>query len=99
MKQPMLYVDFNEMLESNLVLLSTEDTKPDSSGEAVSLHEGLEVIVYTNDTDDNGNVDNLVASGVVERNNSTTGWAAHVKWCCRIDSRGIRHESELARTD
>ena len=95
MKKPMLYVDFNEILESNLVLLSAEDTKTDSRGEAVSLHKGLEVIVYMDDTDDNGNADNLMAHGVVERNNSITGWAAHVKWCCRIDSGGIRHESEL----
>ena len=24
-----------------------------------------------------------------------SGWAAHVKWCCRIDANGIRHQSEL----
>ena len=95
MKKPMLYVDFNEMLESNLVLLSVEDIKTDSRGGVVSLHEGLEVIVYMDDSDGNGNADNLVARGVVERNNSTIGWAAHVKWCCRICSGGIRHESEL----
>ncbi len=95
MKKSMFYVDFNEMVESNLVLLSVGDIMTDSSGEAVSLREGLEVVVYTDDTDDNGNVDNLVANGVVERNTSTTGWAGHVKWCCRIDSSGIRHESAL----
>ena len=95
MKKPMLYVDFNEMLESNLVLLSAGDTKTDSRGEVVSLREGLEVVVYMDDMDDNGNIDNLVASGVVERNTSTTGWAGHVKWCCRIDSSGIRYESAL----
>jgi hypothetical protein len=93
MQKPMLYVDFNEMLESNLVLLSTEDTKIDSHGDVVSLWEGLEVVVYMDDTDANGNIDNLVARGVVEKN-LTTGWAAHVKWCCRIDSDGIKHESE-----
>ena len=96
MTRAMIYVDFNEMVESNLVLLSANDTKVDSCGESVLLHEGLEVLVYMNDGDDNGNVDNLVASGVVERNTSTASWAARVKWCCRIDSIGIRHESELA---
>ena len=95
MKKPMIYVDFNEMVESNLVLLSADDTKIDSRGESVLLYEGLEVLMYMNDTDANGNVDNLVASGVVERNTSTSCWAARVKWCCRIDSVGIRHESEL----
>ena len=63
MKKPMIYVDFNEMVESNLVLLSADDTKIDSRGESVLLYEGLEVLMYMNDTDANGNVDNLVASG------------------------------------
>jgi hypothetical protein len=42
----MLKVDFNEMLDSNLVLLSAEDTKLNSLGELVSLHEGLLVRRY-----------------------------------------------------
>ena len=95
MDKPMLYVDFNEMVEPNLVLLSAQDTKNDSFGKSVSLREGLKVIVYMEDTDESGNVDNLVASGVVEKNELTTGWANHVKWCCRIDGGGIRHQSEI----
>ena len=94
MKKPIFYVDFNEMVEPNLVLLSREVVIFDSHGEAISLHEGLEVIVFTDDTDDDGRVDNLVARGIVERN-KTDGWASHVNWCCRIDSDGIRHESEV----
>ena len=42
MKKPILYVDFNEMLESNLVLLSAGDDKTDAQGTAVLLYEGLE---------------------------------------------------------
>ena len=95
MKKPMVYVDFNEMLDSNLVLLSAHDTKTAANGDVVSLYEGLEVVVYMDDTDNNGASDNLVAHGVVERNPSVAGWAAQVKWCCRIDGSGVRHESEL----
>jgi hypothetical protein len=94
MTKPMLYVDFNEMLESNLVLLSAADTKVSSNGEVVSLCDGLEVTLYMDDTDEHGDPDNLVATGVVEAN-QTAGWGAHVKWCCRIDAKGIRHQSEL----
>jgi hypothetical protein len=94
MNKPMLYVDFNEMLESNLVLLSVFDTKIASDGAVVPLSDGLEVAVYMDDLDEHGNPDNLVATGVVETNR-TTGWGAHVKWCCRIDANGIRHLSEL----
>lgn len=95
MQKPMLYVDFNEMLESNLVLLSPADEKADVHGEAILLCEGLEVTVCMEDTDNTGNVDNLVANGVVEMNRSTASWAVHVKWCCRLDDGGIRHESEI----
>ncbi len=92
---PMLKVDFNEMLDSNLVLLSADDAKLNSRGELVSLHEGLPVTVYMEDTDEDGSVDNLVAKGIVVRNRSEVGWASNAKWCCKIDDHGIRHESEL----
>jgi hypothetical protein len=94
-EKPILYVDFNEMLELNLVLLSPADEKADVHGKAVLLREGLEVTVCMDDLDSAGNIDTLVASGVVEMNRSTVSWAVHVKWCCRLDDCGIRHESEL----
>lgn len=37
MKQPRIPVDFNEMLDADLVLLSQNDTKVDSSGREVVL--------------------------------------------------------------
>ena len=96
MNRPRLEVDFNETIDFNLVLLSKGDTQPSSTGEIVVLHEGLPIEVYSGDVGDNGEPDNLVAYGIVERN-TKTGWASHVKWCCRIDSNGIRHESDLKR--
>jgi hypothetical protein len=94
MTKPVFLVDFNEMLEPDLVLLAKEDTKIDSHGVVVPLKAGMEVALYMDDTGANGHPDNLVASGVVELNRST-GWSAHVKWCCRIDVNGVRHQSEL----
>jgi hypothetical protein len=64
------------------------------NGEVVSLYDGLEVTAYMDDAHIAGGPDKLVASGVVEKN-SHGGWASGTKWCCRIDSRGIRHESEV----
>lgn len=97
MPQPIFYVDFNEMVDAETVLLSAVDTKVDASGVTVHLHEGMFVRVYMNDLDENGNVDNLVAEGVVVRNTGA-GWHAHVKWCCRIDGNGVRAQSEVDRT-
>lgn len=92
MDRPRLYVDFNEMLERDLVLLSKADTNVDSAGVTIVLREGLRVYVYQDDLDEFGREDNLIAEGVVE-SCSGSGWAAAAKWCCRIDG-GVRHESE-----
>lgn len=94
MSRPVFYVDFNEMVDADTVLLSAEDTKVDVSGVIAQLHEGMLVSVYMNDEDENGNIDNLVAEGIVVRN-TEAGWSAHVKWCCRIDSNGIRVQSNI----
>jgi lysophospholipase L1-like esterase len=97
MHKPYFYVDFNEMVDANTVLLSAGDSKVDARGVTVQLREGMLVSVYMDDLDENGNVDNLVANGVVTKN-TEAGWAAHVKWCCRIDSDGIRPQSGITRS-
>lgn len=94
MPAPIFYVDFNEMVDDNTVLLSSDDSKVDASGICVQLHEGMLVSVYMNDLDEHGNVDNLVARGAVVRN-TQDGWSSHVKWCCRIDPDGIRQRSTI----
>lgn len=94
MKQPRIPVDFNEMLESDLVLLSRTDTRTDSSGAVIVLSEGLVVRIYEDDVGADGRPDNLIADGTVERKKSDVKWAGQTTWCCRIDAQGIRHESE-----
>jgi hypothetical protein len=96
MKRPRFYVDFNEMVTDNVVLLSQTDTKRDASGAMIELREGLNVDVYSDDLDEHGNPDALIVSGTVERNDRAD-WLSRAKWCCRIDSDGIRHQSDLAR--
>lgn len=93
MSRPLLSVDFNEMLEPDLVLLSVDDRTSDAQGQIILLREGLEIDIYSDDVEDRSNP--LVARGVVERNNTAATWAAHVKWCCRIDAAGIHYQSDL----
>lgn len=94
MTVPILYVDFNEMLAPDLVLLSAGDAKKAYDGTVVVLREGMEVEVYMDDPDIDGTPDNLVATGRVEANVDTT-WSGRVKWCCRIDAQGIRRRAVL----
>lgn len=86
-----LYVDFNELIEDDLVLLSQQDVKLDYKGNLVSLFPGKRVEIYMDDIDENGVRDNLIARGIVELNN--TGIFPICKWCCRIDGNGIKRES------
>lgn len=81
--RPRILVDFNAMVDPHTVLLSREDTKVDSAGNVVELHEGLRVYLYMPDAED-GTPTNLIAMGIVELNRAND-WSARVKWCCRID--------------
>jgi hypothetical protein len=96
MDRPRIYVDFNEMLDVDLVLLSKTDTTPDSDGNLVELREGMRVCIYSEDIGDDGEPDNLIADGIAERN-ARSDWSSPARWCCRIDAAGIRHESDLSR--
>jgi len=93
-KKSRIYVDFNEMID--LVLLSKYDFKLNSNGENIKMIEGKKIDIYMDDENDKGFKDNLIASGIVERNNS--GIFEVAKWCCRIDENGIQHESDIIST-
>lgn len=93
--KPKLYVDFNEMIDDDLVLLSQNDTKLDFEGNEILLFEGLEIDIYMDDLDESGVKDDLIASGKAVRNN--TEFFTYVKWLCKIDENGIQLQSELGK--
>lgn len=93
MNLPRVYVDFNEMPTEDEVLLSKEDSKADSSGTVIEFAEGMVVAVYSEDFDEDGNQDNLIAEGTAQRNHHG-GWTSAAKWLLKINDRGIRHESD-----
>lgn len=93
-EKPRIYVDFNEMIDFNIVLLSKDDFKVNSKGDKIKMIEGDKIDIYMDDENDQGQKDNLVASGIIERNNS--GIFEVAKWVCRIDQNGIQHESEIS---
>jgi hypothetical protein len=58
----------------------------------IVVREGVAASAFDEDVDDNGNPDNLIASGVVER---PPYWLRcnGSRWVLRIDRNGVRHES------
>lgn len=70
MSKARIYVDFNELVTDNIVLLSKNDTKADSQGNIITFYEGMPVSIYSEDISDNGQVDNLVAEGIAIKKRS-----------------------------
>ena len=96
MKQARIYVDFNEIIEEDLVVLSETDTKEDSKGNKIELKEGLKVKLYSDDLCSCNESDNLIAEGVVELN-AFGNWDREPKWNCRINKYGIYNESQKVK--
>ena len=83
--RPRIAVDFNEMIEQDLVLLAADDTVVDSTGERVVLR--ARVYLYMDDADEKGNPTYLLASGIAERHHAND-WSGRARWRCRIDEWG-----------
>ena len=93
MKSTRVRADFNGLF-GNILCLSHEATCPDDAGAAVLLREGLTLTAFDQDADENGNRNDLIASGVVEP--SPSGLRCNgSRWVLRIDEKGVRHESDL----
>ncbi len=90
-----LPVDFNEMIDYDMVMLSQTDTKTDCLGNMVTLYEGMSVIVYEEDRYSDGDIEYLFAEGVVIRHDlARYPVFPHVKWFCQINANGIQNCSE-----
>ena len=89
--KPRIRVDFNEMVENDLVLLSKIDAKENTAGEIIQLIEGASVAIYEHNYYDDGLEEYLLADGVVEfnKNYNSEDWTSVCKWNCRINNNGI----------
>lgn len=93
-ERPRVSVDFNELIEPELVLLARDDHRVDTAGGHLSLYEGRTVHLVMDDLDDDGAPDPLFATAVVERA-PRTPHTHGAKWCGRLTAAGLRHRSEL----
>jgi hypothetical protein len=89
-----LHADFNGLF-GNLLCLSQEDSCLDETGNAVVLRKGMKVTAFDEDSDENGNRDDLLASGTVEPAPGSLAREGS-KWVLVIDENGVRHQSDLA---
>ncbi len=96
MDKARVYVDLNEMVTDDIVLLSKDDTKIDSMGSTITFYEGMPVSLYSDDASDSGETDNLIFEGTAIKYDlkNYPCWC-HVKWCARIDWNSLMHESDM----
>jgi hypothetical protein len=89
-----VFVD-EDVPAGNVQLLCLSHTKDvvDESGALVQLRPGMILTAFEPDIDENDLPDNLLATGVVE---PAPSWLScrGSQWVLRLDSRGVRHESD-----
>lgn len=96
MDKARIYIDFNEMVTDDIVLLSKDDVEVDSQGNIVTFYEEMPVSIYSDDASLTGEQDHLLAEGVAMKYDLSNypNWR-HVKWCVRIDWNSLMHESDI----
>ena len=90
--KPKIEVNFNEIIDDFKILLSQSDMIIDSEGNEILLKEGLEIDIFDPDYDEQNNRDDIVANGFVTE--CVNQLYKQVKWCCKIDKKGIKHISD-----
>ena len=76
-----------------MLCLTHSETAPDERGEPIPLREGMQVLAFDEDMDEEGNPDRLIATGTVAR---PPDWLQHSgsRWVLVLDDRDVRHESD-----
>lgn len=80
MSMPLIYADFMKNDYENRLLLTCIGTYKDLEKYNISLKDGLKLVFYNEDEDDNGNRDDLVVEGIVEYDKENERWAARIVW-------------------
>jgi hypothetical protein len=86
-----VYADFQNLDDENRLRLVCAGTRRDLERQQIHLREGMALTLYTDDADDAGQPDELLADGVVQYNEQEKCWVAAIDW------QAIRHRSEQVR--
>lgn len=86
---PRVYADFNKQDKEGRLVLTCSGTQQDLLRLGLVLSDGLKVLFYADDTDENGNPDDIEVEGVVKYDLTKKRWVAFIR------HEDIRHASEL----
>lgn len=94
---PRIRVDFNEQVDSNLVLLAKGDLVTCEDGSKLVLQAGLPVIAFEYNEYADGTTEYLYVQGYAERNDPAKNgeWTRNAQWCCRFSGEVQFSESRM----
>lgn len=87
---PRVYADFQNLDDEHRLRLTCSGTTRDLERLGLSLREGLNLTLYTDDEDASGRPDELRAEAVVHYDKAQQCWVATIDWSA------LRHASEDA---
>jgi hypothetical protein len=85
-----LWADFNANSENGL-RLSCKGTIDDLLSQGIELKEGMKLLVWDEDFDENNRPDNLIVEAIAKYNYKLKVWEAVFEWG------KIKHESDLKK--
>ena len=80
MVTPRIYADFQNLDDASHLCLTSAGTFRDLERQGIHLREGLTLIFYTDDANDAGEADELLAEGVVHYDEAGRRWVAAIDW-------------------
>ena len=83
-----IYADFQNLDDFNRLRLTCAGTLEEVANQGIELKEGMSLIFYTDDVDDQGQSDELLAEGSIHYNENEHCWVASIDWSA------LRHASE-----
>ncbi|QBK04734.1 hypothetical protein DW355_08070 [Hylemonella gracilis] len=94
---PRVRVDFNELVDSELFLLSKTDLVESDDGTCLTLQPGMCVIAFEHNAYEDGAHEYLYVHGTVEENDPSINgeWTRSAKWCCRFTGGVLTSESRV----
>lgn len=89
MVTPRIYADFHDADARGRLRLNTVGSLNDIASQQLDLKEGMRLTLYSDDLDDNGHLDELLADGIASYSSEDDCWVAVIDWDA------IYHASDL----
>lgn len=93
MTKPRVYADFHNADTRGRVRLNCTGTVEDLTAQGIELREGLALTLYSDDADENGNLDELLADGTVSYSDDEGCWVATIDWDAIRHASGARAQA------